>query len=88
MPVCACVRLCVHKHHLPLATELEIPDRHSSPFQKQLISLPTSWLAATSKTKSSLEGHVLHTQTRYLRLLVQHHQSGWSRMTAATTALH
>lgn len=31
---------------------------------------------------------MLHTQTRYLRSLVQHHQSGWSRMTAATTALH
>lgn len=82
--LCLCLFVCT-QHHLPLGCGcgVKIPDSHSSQFQKQLISHPTSWLAATSKTKMSLESRVLHMRTHHLQSLIQHHPNGWSRVTVA-----
>ena len=55
--VSVCAYMCA-QHHLP---PVKIPDSRSSPLQKQLISHPTSRLAA--RTMLSPGSHVFHTQT-------------------------
>lgn len=89
MHVCAfvCVHVCVHNTICLRLLSFIVPDSHSSPFQKQLISHPTSWLAATSKTNFSPESQVLCTQTHHLQSLIQNHQSGWRAVTVAATEL-
>lgn len=89
MHVCAfvCLHVCVHNTICLRLLSFKVPDSHSSPFQKQLISHPTSCLAATSKTKFSPESHVLYTQTHHLQSLIQNHQSGWSTETVAAREL-